>query len=451
MKAGVEELTSFLADHPDVEYVDAILFDLCGIVRGKRYPRQDAKGLYSNGMQIPYSVFLLDVTGDCPDAGGHGFSDGDPDGIAVPVPGTLKRVPWARVPSAQVLLTMTDQDGAASYLDPRVVLQGVEKRLRDDGLHPVTALELEFYLIDRQRMTDGSPQFPIAPDTGQRDKNTQVYGMWEIESYAAVLRDIEYGCNVQGVPCYTASSEYAPGQFEVNLRHVADGVAAADHASLLKRVVMGVAEKHGFEATFMSKPFTHMAGNGLHIHLSLCDADGNNLFDDGSDIGSDMLRWAIGGMQATMAEGMALFSPNANGYRRFQPNLYVPVGRTWGVNNRSVAFRVPAGTGSTRRVEHRVCGADANPYLALAAVMAGAHHGITNKIDPGPANTGNAGEHLDPEVPWTWRSALGRLESATILPGYLGGDYLGLYHATKTAELEKFQSLIAPHEFAWYL
>ncbi|SOD94940.1 glutamine synthetase family protein [Caenispirillum bisanense] len=451
MKPGVEELTSFLADHPDVEYVDAILFDLCGIVRGKRYPRQDAKGLFTNGMQIPYSVFLLDVTGDCPDAGGRGFSDGDPDGIAVPVAGTLKRVPWARVPSAQVLLTMTDQDGTASSLDPRNVLRAVESRLVEDGLHPVTALELEFYLIDRQRMTDGSPQFPIAPDTGQRDKNTQVYGMWEIESYAAVLRDIETACNVQGVPCYTASSEYAPGQFEVNLRHVTSGVSAADHASLLKRVVMGVAERHGFEATFMSKPFSKMSGNGLHIHLSLCDETGKNLFDDGGDGGTDMLRWAIGGMQATMAEAMAIFAPNANAYRRFQPNLYVPTGPTWGINNRSVAFRVPSGEGAARRVEHRICGADANPYLALAAVMLGAHHGIKNRIDPGPAHTGNAGKEMDESVPWTWRSALQRLDEAKILPGYISREYLSLYHETKWAEMEKFQSLIAPHEYNWYL
>ncbi|MBB4285588.1 glutamine synthetase family protein [Roseospira goensis] len=449
--AALAEFRAFLDRHPDIAHVDGLFFDLCCVVRGKRYPIADAGKLFVEGMQIPESIALLDVTGDCNDPLGRGFSDGDPDCIAVPIPGTLAPVPWGDVPSAQVLLTLVTQEGAPAMVDPRHILDRVVRRLAADGLTATVAVELEFFLVDPERGPGGAPRPPLSPVTGRRDLRTQVYGMADLDDFQLFLRAVESACLVQGVPAFTASSEFAPGQFEINLKHVGSALQAADHALLLRRVVEWVAERHGFEATFMSKPYPDQAGNGMHIHMSLMDADGRNLFDDGGAAGSDLMRHAIAGLQAAMAESMAVFAPHANAYRRFAPNLYVPVNPTWGYNNRSVAFRVPASGGAARRIEHRVPGADANPYLVLAAILAAAHHGIAARLDPGEPVTGNACETVDATLPWTWRRALEALGTGTILRRYLGGEYLDLYKATKWIEMEKFQAVIAPHEYDWYL
>ena len=447
-----QEAEDFLKAHPAIEYVDAIFVDINGILRGKRYPRADVVHFYEKGMLMPYSAMVVDVTGNTSDAGGIGFSDGDPDGVMFPVPGTLAPVPWAHEPTAQCIVSFGSDNDGKEFLEPRNILARVDDRLRADGLHAVCALELEFYLIHPERTPDGRPQPPISPATGEREISTQVYGMEELEDYSAVLSDIEKTCHAQGVPAYTASAEYAAGQFEVNLKHTTSAVMAADHAALLCRVVRNVALEHGFRATFMAKPFVDQAGNGLHMHVSLVDGDGNNLFDGVENaIESSVLRHAVGGMQAALFESMAVFAPCINAYRRFQPNVYVPMGPTWGENNRSLAFRIPLGDGPNWRIEHRVAGADANPYLALAAVLAGAHYGITHKLDPGEAASGNAGVEPDADFPRTIEDGITAFKDAKILPEYFGEWYCEIYRLTKNAEVESFRNYISKREYDWYL
>jgi len=446
------EAESFLDTHPRIQHVDALFVDINGIMRGKRYPRAEVAHLFEKGMLMPYSAMVVDVTGNTSDAGGVGFSDGDPDGVMFPVSGTLAPVPWAREPTAQCIVSFDDSNGGKEFLEPRNILERVDERLRADGLNAVCALELEFYLIDPERTPDGRPQAPMSPATGEREISTQVYGMEELEDYSAVLSDIEKTCHAQGVPAYTASAEYAAGQFEVNLKHSAPAVAAADHAALLCRVVRNVALEHGFRATFMAKPFLDQAGNGLHIHTSVLDDGGNNLFSDGDDpLSNAMLRHAVGGMQAALFESMAVFAPSINGYRRYQPNIYVPMGKTWGLNNRSLAFRIPLGEHHARRIEHRVAGADANPYLALAAVLAGLHHGIVKRLDPGEADTGNAGAEPDPGFPRTIEDGLVAFKDGEILKDYFGDMYAHIYHLTKVAEVTGFRDYISKREYDWYL
>lgn len=446
------EAEAFLDAHPRVQHVDALFVDINGIMRGKRYPRAEVPHLFEKGMLMPYSAMVVDVTGNTSDAGGVGFSDGDPDGTMFPVSGTLAPVPWAHEPTAQCIVSFDDSNGGKEFLEPRNILERIDERLRADGLNAVCALELEFYLIDTQRTPDGRPQAPISPATGEREISTQVYGMEELEDYSAVLSDIEKTCHAQGVPAYTASAEYAAGQFEVNLKHSSPAVVAADHAALLCRVVRNVALEHGFRATFMAKPFLDQAGNGLHIHTSVLDNAGENLFSTGEDpLNNAMLRHAVGGMQAALFESMAVFAPCINGYRRYQPNIYVPMGKTWGLNNRSLAFRLPLGDNGSRRIEHRVAGADANPYLALAAVLAGLHHGITNKLDPGEANTGNAGAEPDPGFPRTIEEGLVAFKDGDILCDYFGEMYYEIYHLTKVAEVTGFRDYISKREYDWYL
>ncbi|CAE7853603.1 puuA [Symbiodinium necroappetens] len=448
----LREVREFLAEFPDTQAVDVIFADLAGVVRGKRYPVADLSRIFGDGLAFPASSFLLDTAGANTDAGGRGFSDGDPDCLAVPIPDTLDRVPWSAQPLAQVLLTCRQRDGQPLFFEPRNVLARVAQGLKSElGLTACVAFELEFYLIDRARGAEGAPQPPFSPATGERDRATQVYGMDQVDAFGTVLTDIVESCRAQGVPTGAISAEYAPGQFEINLRHVEDPLAAADDCVLFKRAVKGVARKYDMQATFMAKPYPGEAGNGMHLHISLFDGQGRNVLDDGQGGISDSFRHALGGLLATLPEAMAFLAPNINSYRRYQPDIFVPIRRSWAEENRSVALRVPLGSGSAKRVEHRMPGADANPYLTLAALLAGMHHGIAHQLDPGPPASGNAATAFDPGLPMRPRRALQRLRRGKLLRDYLGKDYVDLYVQAKEAEYESFEAAITPQEYQWYL
>jgi glutamine synthetase len=445
------EFESLAQRFPDLQFVDAILVDICGAIRGKRLPIADAQRLFETGMQLPKSVYLMDAKGEMVNPFGHGFGDGDPDGTAWPVPGSISRV-WADGPKrAQMLTTMRNEDGTPTAGEPRAALELALDRFVELRLTPVVALELEFYLIDRARDAVGAPQPPLNPRTGIREHDNAVYSIDDLDRYRGFLAALNEAAEVQGVPVSAASSEYAPGQFEINLHHQSDALIAADHAVLLKQIAREAARSTGYEATFMAKPYAERIGSGLHIHASILDEAGNNIFDDGSVEGSDRLRHAIGGLQALMPESMALFAPSINSYRRFQPDMFAPVNRRWGVNNRSAGLRIPVSPGAARRVEHRVSGADANPYFALAAVLAGLHHGLVNKLDPGPAAAGNVSREPDRAIPFTIDEALLRLAKAAELESYLGQQTVALYGETKRLEVARFRRIISPDEYDWYL
>ncbi len=446
-----KDAARLLAAHPDTKWIDVIYADLSGVVRGKRYPIAQLGKLLTGTMGIPGSVFLLDTAGASHDPCGYGFSDGDPDSPVRVDPATLKPVPWAEVPTAQALLRFYEKDGSPFRFEPRTVAARILARFAELKLRPVVAFELEFYLVDRERAAGGAPQPPVSSVTGRRDRETQVYAMNDVDAYAALLQEVAEACAAQDIPCGAISSEYAPGQFEINLQHLDDPLMAADHAVMFKRAVKGVARRHGLQATFMAKPYPDQAGSGLHLHLSLVDRAGRNVFDGGRKPASPRLLHAIGGVLDLMPESMALLCPNVNSYRRFKPNVFTPLRRCWGYENRSVALRVPLGDGAARRIEHRIAGADANPYLVLATLLAGVHHGLTKKIDPGPPFDGNAGYAYDPDVPFRPRRALERLQAGGALAGYLGEDYAQAYAACKLGELDSFESEISDREYAWYL
>jgi glutamine synthetase len=445
------EFKTFLEAHCGLQYVDAAIADMNGVLRGKRFPIAEANRLFDSGMQIPYTIYLLDTRGEMTNPFGRGFGDGDPDGTAWPIPGTLSRVGAKGPPRAQMLMTLRDETGAPEPAEPRAALERAVERLGELGLVAVTALELEFYLIDRTRDPSGAPLPPLNPETGLRECTTSVYGIDDLDRYEAFLGSLAEAAHTQNVPLSAVSKEYAPGQFEANLKHQPDACRAADYAVLLKQIVKAAARTHGFDATFMAKPFADRAGNGLHIHLSLLDERGRNIFSDGTSQGSPRLREAIAGLQSLMPESMALFAPNVNSYRRFQPDMFAPVNRHWGVNNRSAGLRVPIGPDDSRRVEHRVAGADANPYLALAGVLAGAHHGLVGKLDPGAPATGNVSREADPGLPLSLDDALAGLAQSRKLAFYFGEDTLSLYGETKRLEAQRVRRAITPAEYDWYL
>ena len=453
MTANLEagEIAELRRSQPDVRFIDVLLADLCGIPRGKRIALHESGSLYGGGFLLPGSMFALDVLGGTIQDTGLGFDEGDADRSCLPIPGTLAPVPWRGDEGvAQIQTFMRDHDGSPFFADPRHVLTRVLDRFRALRLTPVIAVELEFYLLDPIRTPAGRVQPPRLPGLGRRDLRTQINSMADLNEFSAVLADISAACETQHVPSGSALAEYGPGQFEVNLRHCDDALVACDQAIRFKRLVRGVASRHAMEATFMPKPYEESAGSGAHLHVSLLDERGRNVFASDDAAGSETLRHAIGGLAATMAEAMLIFAPTANSYRRYRPEAYVPLSPTWAVNNRGVALRVPVSTPENRRVEHRVAGADANPYLLTAAVLAGIHHGLTHRIDPGPPFAGNAYRDPATRLPTNWPEAALAFERGAILREYFGHRFHQLFLTTRRAELRAFDLHVSPLEYEWY-
>ncbi|WP_374574824.1 glutamine synthetase family protein [Phenylobacterium sp.] len=454
MTADPDECRRFLEAHPDIAFFEVFFTSMTGVPRGKRLRRHEIQAVFDYGRFLPGSILVVDTTGaDCEDTG-LVWEDGDADRLARPVPGTLKPAPWLGPDVAQVMLSLYELDGTPNDLDPRHLLRRVLDRFAADGLTPVAACELEYYLVDAARAPDEPPQPAKSALTGRRPSGIQVYGLPELEAHAPFLRELWSTADVLGVPLEGAISEFAPGQVELTLKHKPDALAAADDAVIYKRAAKGVALRHGCEATFMAKPWGDRAGSGFHVHVSFNDKGGENLCASEDPQGSALLRHAIGGMRELLGEAMAILAPNANSYRRFRANSYAPVAPTWGVNNRTVSLRVPAGPAHTRHVEHRVAGADANPYLVLAVLLASAHYGITNKIDPGPAVVGDgyaAAAQSKSSLPTNWFSAVDLFDQSEVLREYLGDRFVDMFVSVKRTEQARFFEVITPLDYDWYL
>ncbi|WP_416140154.1 glutamine synthetase family protein [Halomonas sp. HK25] len=449
-----DDVRAFLDAHPEINSVDLLISDLNGVMRGKRIPRDSLTKAYTSGIALPASVFALDINGHTIEATGLGLDSGDGDRLCRPIPGSLKPVPWvSRGHQAQLLMTMEEFDGTPFFADPRQLLARVLGRLTALGLTPVVALELEFYLVDRERNAVGLIQPPCSPVSGERANQSQLYSMLELDEYADFLDEVQAAARVQGLPLDTALKECAPGQFEINLIHCDDALAACDHAVQLKRLIKGIALRHGFEATFMAKPYGQEAGNGMHVHISLLDESGHNVFSEAGDdpLSSPRLRQAVAGLLALMPASMAICAPNLNAFRRYQPGLYVPMAPTWGFDNRSVALRIPAGARAARRIEHRVAGADANPYLLLAALLAALHHGLSDALEPPSPSVGNAYVQTAPSLTNSWQQALDLLEADAVLGEALGHDFLHVYLANRRAERAHALQAVSRLEYDWYL
>lgn len=441
-----EAWRSFLERFPETDAVDLILPDLAGIGRGKRLSADAFGRGLEGGHSFPSSLYGLDATGANVGASGLVWQEGDADRPCAIDPGTFAPVPW-HAGRAQVLAGLSDHDHQPFFADPRTVLTRAAARFEDLGLRPVCALELEFYLLDRRAERTGRPRLARSSNGGPATSEGQVYSLDRLDEQHTFLDRLAGFCALQDLPASSAIAEYASGQFEINLGHVEPPLRAANHAFLLKRAVRAAAAAEGVLATFMAKPFIDRAANGLHVHLSLVDRHGvNQLAADDALLGH-----AIAGLQTTMAEGMLFFAPNANSYRRLRPRSYAPLAPSWGHNNRTVALRIPMGPPAARRIEHRVAGADANPYLVLAAVLAGVHHGLNEKLEPGAPTEGNAYDQVEQNLPSRWDRAIDALATAAILPDYLGADFCRLYRVCREAERDRFDDVITPTEYAWYL
>lgn len=449
--ADLAEVDAFLAAHPDLQTIELFIIDPCGVPRGKLLRREELRAIYEHGRPLPSSILSLTIRGEDVDATGLVWDVADADCWAYPLPGSLGLQTWRATPTAQVQVSMHPEQGRpASVADPRHVLARSIARLEAEGFYPVMAAELEFYLLDRTRDAQGRPQ-PAPQTNGVRPQVPQVYGVLELEQLAPFLDDLYAACTAQDLPARTAISEYAPGQLEITLEHRRDALQAMDEAVRYKRLVRGVANRHGYQACFMAKPFGDLAGSGLHLHLSLADAAGANLFASAEATGTPLLRQAIGGLLDTLEDGLAVFCPNANSFRRFQANSYAPLAKNWGVNNRTVSLRVPGGPAASRHVEHRICGADANPYLAAALLLEGVRHGLSRRLDPGAPVEGNGYAQARETLPADWLGALRSLEGSTWAREALGEEFHRVYLAIKQEEYRQFMGEVGEQDWRWYL
>jgi len=427
---------------PGTEFVDAFVIDLNGIARGKRIPAADWPQAAS-GVGFSASCLVLDARGNAQGPCGVGTLDGDPDAMGLPVEGMLVPVPWSPYKVAQCLLSMRNASGEALWFDPRQILQGVVDRCRSDGLHPVVACELEFYLVS---INGDGRIVPPGDRDGRAACNAGHLMLQTIEEHGAVLHALHHSLALQGIEAGVVVSEYGAGQFEVNLRHTPDPVLACDQAVMLRRAAVGVAAAQGQRATFMAKPYARQPGSGLHVHMSLLDDAGAAIFAEGG--GQAALEHAVGGMQRLHAQSMALFAPNFSAYRRYRGGAFVADESSWGEDDRSVAFRIPRGP---RRIEHRVAGADASPHLAMAAILAAAHHGIIRKLAPTPAKSANSSPRKAKALPDDIFSALRALEQPGALHEYLPQEFPALFAALKRGEARDLLEEVQPIEHEFYL
>jgi glutamine synthetase len=401
---------------------------------------------------MPMSSYNLDIASEDVAEAHIAVETGDPDGVGWPIDHALGRALWTDRPTAVALMTMTMPDGVTPCpYDPRQALARVVERLAARGFTAVVAPELEFYLVDGE--TDPAGRcLPPKGVGGDRLEAAQVYMLDVKYAFAGILAEIDAAAKALGAPADAATAEFGPGQFEINLSHTPDALAAADFAILLKRAVRGVARSHGMDACFMAKPYGDQSGSGQHFHISLIDADGRNLFaaEDGAPV-APLMRAAVGGLIETMAESTLAFAPHLNSYRRLRPGTYAPCVAAWGLDNRGVAVRCPAIHGPAARIEHRVAGADANPYIALTAILAGILHGIERNSDPGDPVEGEPRHGQGSALPHHWANAIAAFESSRFIREAFGAEFARVYALMKRQELNRLLERVTDAEYDTYL
>lgn len=444
----VQDIQDWLAKNPDITAVTVALCDINGILRGKRVPLSQLEKLLSGGMRMPQSACTVDIWGHDIIDSELVFESGDADGICTVTERGIIPRPGDTNTAAMLQVMLTLEDGSPLKTDPRQALASVVARLDDKGLTAVVATELEFYLTAAKA---GVAQAPILPNTDVPTTKGNILSVAELGSLDAFLNDVYAACRAQDIPADAAISESGAGQFEINLLHSADPLKAADDALLFKNVVKEVARKHGFCATFMAKPFGEQPGNGMHVHFSMLDGDGKNVFDDGTDVGSDTLRFAVAGLLDAMHESTLIFAPHQNSYRRMRPKSHAPTSAAWGYENRTCAIRIPGGAHAARRIEHRVAGADSNPYLVIAVILGAALDGIENQVAPAAPVTGNAYDADAPSLPLDWLSAITAFSHGKTVIDILGPQLVRLFAQTKQQELQHFLTIVPEAEYHAYL
>ncbi|HLL10112.1 MAG TPA: glutamine synthetase family protein [Rubrivivax sp.] len=437
------ELEQWL-NHRRVTEIECLVPDLTGVARGKILPRE--RFTEDRGMRLPEAVVAMGVTGGFPTEGPYYdvIRSTDRDMHLRPDPSTVRIVPWATDPTAQVIHDCYDREGKLVPYAPRSVLKGVCDLYAAEGWAPVVAPEIEFYLVARN--TD--PDVPLKPPvgrSGRSETSRQAYSIDAVNEFDPLFEDIYDYCEKMELSVDTLIHEVGAGQMEINFFH-AHPLGLADEVFMFKRTVREAALRHGMYATFMAKPIAGEPGSAMHVHQSIVDErTGRNLFSLPDGSASPEFYWFIGGLQRYVPSAMALFAPYVNSYRRLVRSNAAPINIQWGTDNRTAGIRSPVAEAAARRVENRVIGADANPYVALAATLACGYLGLKNRIEPTPECKGDA--YLgDYQLPRSLGEALQLLRSEKALAEVLGQDFVTVYGEIKEIEYAEFMKVISPWE-----
>lgn len=431
-------------DENRVTEIECLVPDLTGVARGKILPRN--KFSEEKGMRLPEAIFGSTVTGEYPssDMFDSIIAPTDNDMELRPDPTTVRLVPWAQDATAQVLHDCFKADGTLVQFAPRSVLRRVEALYAKEGWEPIVAPELEFYLVSKN--TDPN-QLLIPPigRNGRREASRQAYSIDAVNEFDPLFEDIYDYTEAMDLDVDTLIHEAGAGQMEINFLH-GKPLDLADKVFFFKRTLREAAIRHDVFATFMAKPMQNEPGSAMHIHQSILDlSTGKNIFSKENGEQSDMFLHYIGGLQKYMPLAMALVAPYVNSYRRITRHASAPINVQWGRDNRTVGFRVPNASPQARRVENRIAGSDANPYVALAVTLACGYLGMKNKIEP-TAETFGAVNGLDFELPRSLGEALKALDECPELHEVLGEEFVNLYIQVKDAEFEEFMKVISPWE-----
>jgi glutamine synthetase len=428
-----------------VTEIECLVPDLTGVARGKILPR--AKFTQDRGMRIPEVVLGMTVTGNYPTedaAYDRAISSTDRDMILRADPTTITTVPWATDPTAQVIHDCYFSDGRLVDFAPRSVLRRVLKLYADRGWKPVVAPELEFYLTEQNIDPDLPLKAPVGR-SGRAETSRQVYSIDAVNEFDPLFEDIYDYCDMMNLDVDTLIHETGAGQMGLNFQH-GDALALADKVFYFKRTLREAALKHKMYATFMAKPMGGEPGSAMHVHQSVADAATcRNIFSDADGAPSALFRHYIGGLQRYTPACMAIMAPYVNSYRRIVRHTAAPINVQWGIDNRTVGFRVPVSGVQERRVENRIIGADANPYLAMAVTLACGYLGMIEQIEPTPMTVDSAYNH-PLELPQGLPEALQRLRAEERLRDVLGERFIDVYAAIKELEHREFMTVISPWE-----
>ena len=420
-------------------FLELLIPDMSGIPRGKTI-----EASCFDPDELPHlaaAVFFQTLTGDYAGAM-QVYDEKDEDLLLNPDWSTYRRVPWRNGDHAQVICESLDKSGAQNDFDPRNVLKRVLERYAEEGLEPIVAPEVEFYLI--KPVTD--PLRPIETAQGadnQTDFGGEAYSIDALDKFSGFLDELRSMCTATEIQLAATVHEMGPAQIELNVAH-GDALGRADQLFLLKRTVKACALRHHMTATFMAKPIAGMPGSGLHLHSSLYK-DGKNIFALNDGLAPVALKHFIGGLQQHLPDAFGLISPNINSYKRFVPGLSAPINLQWGYDNRTTGFRVPYGADANGRVENRIAGADANPYLFIAAHLACGLLGLLHGIDASEPVEKDAFK-LPADLPGNLAQALDRLEASEVLNKLLGKPFVDAFISVKRHELHHASRDITPWE-----
>ena len=432
-------IAEWLKKHSIVD-VECIIPDMTGNARGKFVP---AANFCEQDNRLPESILALTLTGDYSEEHDNFFDPTDSDMLLVPDFSTLRLVPWAKKPTAQIVHDCFLRNGEAHPIATRNVLKRILKHYEDSGWFPVVAPEMEFYVIANNADPRDELQPPLGR-SGRRETVRQAYGIDATTEFDEFITAMYEVCAEQGLQVDSLVHESGAAQFEINFLH-GNALSLADQVFAFKRTVREVAIGLGINATFMAKPYQHEAGSAMHIHQSVVDKNGNNIFVDTQGEENDLFRCFVGGMQKYIPYCLSFFAPNVNSYRRFSTSNSAPANMEWGYDNRTAGLRVPNGPPSAKRIENRFPGADVNPYLAMAASLACGYLGIKQQVEPTPANRGDAYE-MGVTVERNLLSSLNLLEELPEVVGLFGESFIGAYIAVKKNEFEAVNEVVTPWE-----